>query len=102
MSDADILRIACDANRLVVTMDKDFGELVCRRGRRCLGVLLLRLDDATGEQKAVVIRDIFDRFGTALPGRLSVYRGGRLRLRPLCGFDTQPERPGNRGEGTSH
>ena len=81
LPDGEILGIALREDRLVIAMDKDFGELVYRRGLKHTGVLLLRLDDATGEEKAVVVRSIFEQRGGALPGRFSVYQAGRLRMR---------------------
>ena len=56
MSEDDILAWAVREQRLVVTMDKDFGEMVYRSGRAHAGVLLLRLDDATGDEKVRVLR----------------------------------------------
>lgn len=42
MPDSDVLSAAHD--RVLITSDKDFGELVFRDGRQALGVVLLRLD----------------------------------------------------------
>lgn len=81
MSDDDILRWAVREQRLVVTMDKDFGEMVYRSGQVHAGVLLLRLDDATGDEKVRVIRAIFTRQGHQLTSHFSVYQNGRLRIR---------------------
>lgn len=81
MPDAEILSVAVAESRLLITMDKDYGELVYHRVREHAGVLLLRLDSSTGSQKATVVRDIFEQHGEALPGRFSVYQGGLLRMR---------------------
>lgn len=81
LPDGQILARAVREHRLVITMDRDFGELVYRRGLTHTGVLLLRLEDATGEEKRAVVRAIFDEHGDALPGRFSVYQRGRLRMR---------------------
>ena len=81
LADGEILRRALRENRFLITMDKDFGELVYRRGLKHTGVLLLRLDDAAGEEKAAVVHDIFEQHGDALPGRFSVYQSGHLRIR---------------------
>lgn len=43
---------------MVVTMDKDFGELVHMSGKTHAGVLILRLDDATGDEKVDVVKKI--------------------------------------------
>lgn len=81
MPDDDILMWAVREQRLVVTMDKDFGELVFRSGLVHSGVLLLRLEAARNAEKVAVVNDIFVRFGDQLPGRFAVYQDGRLRIR---------------------
>ena len=81
MPDADILSIANKEERLVVTMDKDFGELVFQNKLAHHGVLLLRLDNATGEEKAIIVLRIIQDFGNQLIGKFSVYKNGRLRIR---------------------
>lgn len=40
--DSDILRWAMETERVVITLDKDFGELVFRRLIRSAGVILVR------------------------------------------------------------
>lgn len=55
MPDIEILELAAAEQRLVVTMDKDFGELVYRSQRAHAGVLLLRLEAATGAEKVAVL-----------------------------------------------
>ena len=82
MRDADILDLAAREGCLVITMDKDFGELVFRTGRKHAGVLLLRLEDARGREKVEVVKEIFACYGEELLGSFSVYQSGKLRIRP--------------------
>jgi len=81
MPDNDILAIANREKRMVVTIDKDFGELVYRNNLAHFGVLLLRLEDATGEEKVAVVSQILKDFASQIPGKFCVYKSGRLRLR---------------------
>lgn len=81
MADDAILAWAVAEGRIVVTMDKDFGELVFRSGQPHAGVLLLRLEAARAPERARVVTDIFTQYGDQLPGRFSVYQDGRLRVR---------------------
>jgi len=81
MKDTDILDWAVREQRLVMTMDKDFGELVYLSGQAHAGVLLLRLEEADGRTKAKVVEAIITRFGDKLPSHFSVYQDGRLRIR---------------------
>jgi predicted nuclease of predicted toxin-antitoxin system len=81
LTDQEILEIAAEQDRIVVTLDKDFGELVFRSHERNAGVLLLRMDDASGEAKAKALRDILLSHAEELTGRFSVYQNGILRIR---------------------
>ena len=81
MKDVEILNLAPREGCLVITMDKDLGEPVFRSGHKHAGVLLLRLEDATGSEKVEVVREIFTSYGEELLGSFSVYQSGRLRIR---------------------
>lgn len=83
MTDDAILAMAAAENRLVITMDKDFGELIVRSSRSHAGVLLLRLDDANSHEKLEVVRRIFGLHREALAGNYCIYYKGRLRIRRL-------------------
>ena len=81
MPDSDILSIAETEGRMVITMDKDFGDLVYHSGKAHKGILLLRLEDATGDEKVVVMKFIIDNFKNQLLGKFCVFKNGRLRIR---------------------
>jgi predicted nuclease of predicted toxin-antitoxin system len=66
---------------MVITMDKDFGELVHKLSMRHSGVLILRMEDAKGAEKAEVVRGILTKFETEIIGKFCVYQDGRLRVR---------------------
>ncbi len=65
--DIEILRLAVEEKRLIVTMDKDFGELVFNSGQPHAGVLILRLENATGEQKQKSLKKLLVNFQIKLP-----------------------------------
>lgn len=79
--DTDILAWAAGENRVVLTMDKDFGELVCHSGQTHAGILLLRLEDADSTEKVRIVSAIVTGFGDELAGHFSVYQNGKLRIR---------------------
>jgi len=81
MPDLDILALAVREERLVVTMDKDFGELVYRSGQPHAGVLLLRLEEARSDEKVAVVEKVFRKHEKQLFGNFSVYQRGQLRIR---------------------
>ncbi len=51
MADLEILELSVKENRVVITLDKDFGELVFNARKPHRGVLILRLEEANGAEK---------------------------------------------------
>jgi predicted nuclease of predicted toxin-antitoxin system len=47
ISDKEILKIAVSEERILITNDKDFGELIFKNNHSHCGVILLRLSDET-------------------------------------------------------
>jgi predicted nuclease of predicted toxin-antitoxin system len=79
--DCDILDIAVSEGRMVITMDKDFGELVHKLLKQHSGVLILRMEDAKGSEKADVVSKVLATFANEIVGKFCVYQDGRLRIR---------------------
>jgi predicted nuclease of predicted toxin-antitoxin system len=83
-TDADILALARQENRLLLTEDKDFGDLVFRRGAAVPGLVLLRLDPAAHALKEQRLDAAMARFGEAgLLGHYATIEEARFRSRPL-------------------
>ena len=83
MPDIDIIRLAAKEERIIITMDKDFGELVYHSSMQHAGILLLRLDDATGIEKAVVIKRILKNYASQLDNSFTVYQNDKCRIRKM-------------------
>ncbi|HEY1980582.1 MAG TPA: DUF5615 family PIN-like protein [Xanthobacteraceae bacterium] len=82
-SDADVLRQAQIERRVLLTEDKDFGDLVFRRGQSVPGVVLLRIDPARRELKIIRLNAAISRFGENLVGRYTIVEEARFRARHL-------------------
>ena len=80
LPDVEVLTLACQHRAIVITMDKDFGDLIFKARLPHYGVLLLRLDEATGPERAAVVRLILEHHAAELPGRFAVFQHGRLRI----------------------
>jgi predicted nuclease of predicted toxin-antitoxin system len=81
MSDADILLWAVREQRIVVTMDADFGEMVYRSGHPHSGVIFLRMSGARREAKVRVVKWILEHHADDLSGHFCVFDAGVLRIR---------------------
>ena len=83
MPDQEIIRLAALENRIVITMDKDFGELVYHSGMDHCGILLLRLEDASGSEKRQVIDEILTKHADNIKNNFCVYQNKKFRFRKL-------------------
>ncbi|MDD5435439.1 MAG: DUF5615 family PIN-like protein [Nitrospira sp.] len=81
MSDTVALELAFSESRIVITMDKDFGELVYHRKQKHSGVILLRMEDARIDEKLSAVQKIIDQHGELIHGSFSTYQDGKLRIR---------------------
>lgn len=82
IDDDEILWRAHAAGALLITADKDFGELVFRLGRATQGVLLLRLAGLPPKRKARVVASVVKHRADELAGAFSVIAPGGVRIRP--------------------
>ena len=82
-SDRDVLARAIGESRVLLTFDKDFGELAWREGlpAHC-GVILLRLPMPAPAVAGRVIAEILAARDD-WPGHFAVVEPGRIRMRPL-------------------
>ncbi len=81
MTDSSVLELAAAEKRLLVTADKDFGELVFRQRRAAHGVLLVRLPDAASSAKADAVALALAEHGDEMAKAFSVVSPGSVRIR---------------------
>lgn len=72
-SDQDVLALANQQKRILITMDKDFGELVFKEKLVHKGVILLRLKDESVENKKKVLLKLL-KLRKKLEGRFTVVK----------------------------
>jgi predicted nuclease of predicted toxin-antitoxin system len=84
LTDRDALSQAMKDGRLLLTEDKDFGELVFRTQRPVPGLVLLRIAPERRAAKAERLQAAIEKFGEQLFGRHTVVEDTRLRSRPLA------------------
>ncbi len=81
--DLSIIQRAIVEERIIVTNDKDFGELVFHQNLTPRGVLFLRLEDESAFNKLKVIRTILRHYLTILDGNFVVVTERKIRKRPI-------------------
>jgi predicted nuclease of predicted toxin-antitoxin system len=81
ISDDAVLQQANSQGALLLTADKDFGELVFRHNRVHAGVVLIRLFGMLAEIKAEIVAETLRDRAADLPGAFTVVSPGMVRIR---------------------
>lgn len=82
ITDDEVLDLASTGRRVLVTVDKDFGELVFRLHRAAAGVLLVRLAGLSSDDKAELVAGAIRDHGGQMHGAFTVISPGAIRIRP--------------------
>lgn len=82
LSDVGVLQRANDMSALLLTLDKDFGELVFQQSlRTSFGVVLIRLSGVTVERKAEIVSAAFRQHEGDFLRSFSVITSSRVRIK---------------------
>jgi predicted nuclease of predicted toxin-antitoxin system len=83
ISDEEVAALCADKQGILLTFDKDFGELVFRRGLSAgSGVVLFRITPESPEEAADLALALVEA-QPDLPGSFCVVTRDRIRVRPL-------------------
>ncbi len=82
-SDNQVLKQAFTEKRILITEDKDFGELVYRLKKPVFGIILLRFNPLKRTEKIDRIKELLDHYSSKLNGHFTVVDIEKFRIRPL-------------------
>lgn len=80
MADEYILEKANRENYIVISCDKDFGELVFKNRLPHKGIILLRLSDESTASKISILEKLLSQYSDAIPGRFTVVTEKNIRI----------------------
>ena len=81
ISDDTVLQLANDNGAMLLTADKDFGELIFRQKRLMAGIILIRLAGLSPDEKALVVSLAIKAHVEDLPGSFTVISRRTMRIR---------------------
>jgi predicted nuclease of predicted toxin-antitoxin system len=85
VDDKLVLQTASDSGVLLITADKDFGELVFRQHRVHSGVVLLRLAGVPPQRKAEIVASCLEDHSQEMAAAFIVISTNNLRIRKQPG-----------------
>lgn len=82
ISDEEVLTLANGSHSILLTADKDFGELVFRLKRVANGVILIRLKGLSLDAQSDLVVNTIASYIDELAGNFTVVTPGNIRIRP--------------------
>ena len=83
LQDEVVLQRAYVERRILLTEDKDFGELVYRLRKPAAGIVLIRIAVKLRQSKWPRLKKLIDNYADRLPGNFVVLNIDKFRFRPL-------------------
>jgi predicted nuclease of predicted toxin-antitoxin system len=83
ISDEEVLSMSNDMGVVLITEDKDFGELTYRLRKKNQGVILIRMDGLTIEKKVLKIQQILQNYLPELKGKFTVATIDKVRIKQI-------------------
>jgi predicted nuclease of predicted toxin-antitoxin system len=78
--DEDVIHLAVEEDRIFITEDRDFGQLVYAATKTAPGVILVRFPSTARADLPAVLVEFVWQHGTKLGGRFTVVQPGRVRF----------------------
>jgi predicted nuclease of predicted toxin-antitoxin system len=78
--DSSVVDLAVRQRRILLTEDKDFGQLVFASMQTTAGVIFIRFPSSARAQLPRVIVDLVGQMGDELAGAFAVVQPGRIRI----------------------
>ncbi|MDI6908014.1 MAG: DUF5615 family PIN-like protein [Thermoanaerobacterales bacterium] len=83
ITDAAVLDMANSRDALLITADKDFGEIVFRQRRVSKGVILIRLAGLPQEKKGQLVFTALQKYLLEMCNSYTVITPSRIRIRKM-------------------
>lgn len=83
ISDGKLLGLANGKKAILITADKDFGEIVFRQRRVTEGAFLIRLSGLPQEVKAKLVAQAIEKHSAELVGAFTVITRNHIRIRKI-------------------
>ena len=80
INDDEVMQMSLENERILITVDKDYGEKIFREKHAHRGVILLRLKDERSKSKIAAIEQLLTSFAPRISEQFVVVTDTRVRL----------------------
>jgi predicted nuclease of predicted toxin-antitoxin system len=81
VSDDEVLQIAHESDAILITEDKDFGDLTYRLNKPNQGIILIRMSGVSIEEKVSNILQVLEAYLEELANSFTVLTRDKVRIR---------------------
>ncbi len=78
--DIKVLNLAYNEDRILITDDKDFGDMIYRDNLRHRGIILLRLQDRRSKVKIEILKHLINNYSDRLKNNFVVATEKKIRI----------------------
>jgi predicted nuclease of predicted toxin-antitoxin system len=83
ISDDEVLASAKEKEAILITADKDFGNLIFRLGKLSAGIILIRLSGLSNNEKAALVLKVVEDHSDELAASFTVISIDHIRIKNL-------------------
>lgn len=83
LSDEEVISFANNEDRILITNDKDFGELVFHQGKTAVGILLIRATNEESSNKIALVEKVLRLLKNKLEGQFVVVNEKGIRAKKI-------------------
>jgi predicted nuclease of predicted toxin-antitoxin system len=83
VNDDDVLKMATELEAILLTEDKDFGELTFRLQKPNKGIILIRMSGEPIENKIKKLKEVLEKHLEELSGKFTVISSQKVRIRDI-------------------
>jgi predicted nuclease of predicted toxin-antitoxin system len=81
--DEVILQQAFKNNCILITKDKDFGEIIIRNKKPCVGIILIRIEKLNLIENCVFVTEHIRKYASEFINSFTVIQEDKIRIRSL-------------------
>ncbi len=80
VSDTEVLNMAVAESAVLITNDKDFGDMIFLQKKQHHGIVLLRLVNDKSVNKIKILQEVLERYSNMLVGNFILATDGAIRV----------------------
>jgi len=83
ITDEEVLNLANELETILITSDKDFGELTYRLQKSSFGIILLRFQNMKIDRQIDLVLEVLEKYKDELEYKFTVVTNDKIRIKKI-------------------